>query len=262
MKYLIKVICLLSLAAPLTSHAEFGSVASYVETTSMACGASYLVSAIFAGQNSVAVGSAVCAGMAVGFAADRVMNDKKISSGDQERILDLVDRRIMASREDTKVLIKDVASRQIDSVDKRFDEVRKVMRDLISERAMAMEDAIGERIKSKMSDPDFIPGLEIKVINRIKEEISSELRSRKRDYIKEVIRSVIDEIDGKIYPINNHREMDRPRDRSNDAGRNSKDISLGQVFKSNAEPEESVQTPQNDRQDSRDSQSDPLPAGN
>jgi hypothetical protein len=169
---------------PLTLLKEYG----------VPCLASIGASALLVKEDGVMVGAALCAGLSSAtFLTRKPVDDEKLSkvvesfSAEREKKLEAsLDEKFKASA---------------DAQDKNYDALRRVIREVLAERLVKMEDDLRASFEKSIKEGDLLPSLEKKLSEKIKEEVVSEGRMRNKELVSEVVDEVIRQVVAKPIAV-------------------------------------------------------------
>lgn len=158
------------------------------------CLASIGASALLVKNDGAMVGTAVCAGISTAtFLTRKPIDEAALSkavesfSAEREKKLELaIDEKFKASA---------------DAQDKNYEALRKVIREVLAERLVKMEDDIRSSIEKTIKSGDFLPSLEKKLSEKIKEEVVSEGKMRNKELVNQVVDEVIRQVVAKPIAV-------------------------------------------------------------
>jgi signal recognition particle GTPase len=145
-------------------------------------------------RDGAEVGLVVCSSIA----AAQVINDltkiTELTTADRKEFSNQISEKVSVIKVELDEQV-DKAIKQIahDMADRNI-EIRKIMRELIVERLVSLEDGMKKNFQEQISRPDFILGLEAKINSKIKEEVSNESRLQNDAIVKEAVKEVLKQV--------------------------------------------------------------------
>lgn len=166
-----------------TSSARAENALSVLRDYGIPCAVSMGLSAALIKEDGLKVGSALCAGLT----ASTLLN-KKLA--DEHEIKMVVEKE--NKERDLKI------SQDLDS---RFEEIRRILREILAERLIKMEEDVRSQLEKKMNAGDFLPSLEKRLSEKLKEEVILEGKARNREIINQVVDEALRQLTSKKYGI-------------------------------------------------------------
>lgn len=192
MKKFLTVMTMLFAASQ--AHAEVGSLLGAAKDYGLPCAVAIGAGLVFMKSDGMAVGGTVCA---AAITVTAIQNSKKqnmtLSSDEEKRIDDKVGSAVAESEKKMSL--------ELDRRDSKFDDMKKLLRELLSERMVALEEDLRADLKKQMSRPEFMETLERKVNERIKSEVITEGKSRKNEIVEQCVEEVIKSVVEKPIPV-------------------------------------------------------------
>jgi hypothetical protein len=169
------------------AHAETSGFVKVLRDYVLPCSLSMGAAMIISKNDGFAIGSAVC----VGVTAATVINRREVDPIDLRMTVDA------SVTEKTKSLVADVDKKVqnfSETQSAKFDELRRLLREVLAERLMKMEDDVRVNLENKLSQGDILPQLEQKIAERIKTEVITESKARSREIISKCVEEVIRQV--------------------------------------------------------------------
>lgn len=159
----------------------------------------------------VLLGLPVCAAICVSKALD-----------DQTRVNTMSRSEMVGYMEKESKKLNDRVTEQTDAKlkksvlddDLRIAELRAFIRQILMERLTSVEAGIKSSVELKLADPSFLPNIERKVLDRVKEEVSSEFRVKKSELVRQCVDRVVNEVTAHPIERTSSKEEDSPVSRS------------------------------------------------
>jgi hypothetical protein len=192
-----KVIMMLvgvAMVSSLTKEAKADNTISVLKEYGIPCALSVGLAAALVKTDGAKIGAALC----VGISAATFMNKKVVDDEQLKMIVDQsMDEREMKITAETDAKIQKASVAQ----DSKMEDFRKVVREVLAERILKMEDEVKADVEKKMASGDFMPALEKKISEKIKEEVILEGKARSSELVQTVVDEVLRQVEAKPYAI-------------------------------------------------------------
>jgi len=155
------------------------------------CAIAIGISSVLVKNDGAAVGGAICAGVAAGeLLANKPVTQKDLDMHIQKAVDKAEDDHDMKVSAETDEKL----NKALDAQSVRFDEMKLVIKEVLSDRISKMEDEIRGEIMKKIESPDFLPELQRKIDERIKTEVITENQARSREVVEKCVDEAVHQI--------------------------------------------------------------------
>ena len=177
--------------SPVANASSMGSV---LLDYGLPCAVSIGLSAALVKNDGAMIGTAICAGVGTATYLNKKPVDSVALSAEVDRAVSERDMKITA---ETDAKIKNTE----DNVGAKQEENLKMLREILADRLLKMEEDVRADVDRKISEGNFMPDLEKRLNQKIKEEVILEGRARNREIKNEVVDEALRELTSKKYGI-------------------------------------------------------------
>lgn len=177
------------------SAAKAENTFSVLKEYGIPCVLSIGLSAALVKTDGAKIGAAMCAGIS----AATFFNKKMIDDDQLKLVVDqAVEEKEMKITSETDAKLQKSA----DAQDSKMEDFRKMVREVLADRLVKMEDEMKSSIQKQINSADFMPALEQRISSKIKEEVILEGKARSRELVNQVVDEVIRQVESKpiAYP--------------------------------------------------------------
>ena len=183
---------------PAMAENTFSAILDY----GVPCAISMGASAVLMKNDGLVVGGTMCAAIS----AATALNRKKIPESD----INLAVSKSMNEREvslKSSLFLKlEERSKEIsDGNEKRNDDLKKIIKEILADRLIKMEDDLRSSTQKLIESGAFIPELEKKISLKIKEEVLVESKVRSKELISPIVDEVIRQVVAKPIAVPDQR---------------------------------------------------------
>jgi hypothetical protein len=144
-------------------------------------------------------GAQIGAAMCVGLSASTYLNKKVVDEDQLKLVVDQsVDEREMKITAETDAKLQKADAAQ----DAKLEEFRKLVREVLADRLVKMQDEVKADVERQIASGEFMPALEKRLNEKVKEEVIIEGKARSRELVDQVVVEVIRQVESKpiAYP--------------------------------------------------------------
>jgi len=159
------------------------------------CALSIALSAALVKTDGAKIGVAVCAGIS----AATFLNKKTLDEDQLKLVVEqAVEDKEMKITSETDSKLQKAA----DSQSAKMEDFRKMVREVLADRLVKMEEDMRSSVQKQMNSADFMPSLEQRLNAKMKEEVIIEGKARSRELVNQVVDEVIRQVEAKpiAYP--------------------------------------------------------------
>lgn len=158
------------------------------------CGAGILVGGLVSETEGNAIGMGVCAGISTLNLSREIAGTKQVTKSDLDAMKRLMKDYNTQVANDLKARMDDKYKDLKSDQARMAKEISNHISDIVGTQVEFITDQMTERLKTAISQPDFIPGLMDKINARVKTEVVNESELRKRQIVREVVEEVISQV--------------------------------------------------------------------
>jgi len=142
-------------------------------------------------QDGLAIGGSVCGAVSVHNYLTQERELTEAEYANMEKIINQkVDAQLKEKEESLNLRIAEMEKKQA----QQLEDMRKILREVMAERIVKMEDELKIEFTKKMESGELLPKLEENLKRLIKREVVVESNSRKKEIIEECVNETIKEV--------------------------------------------------------------------
>ena len=181
-----------------SSFARAENTLTMLKEYGIPCALSIGASAMLVKNDGLAVGATICAGVSAATALNKkVVDDKELQL--------VVDNSLNEREEKLKLGIKEEieakAAKIAEDQEKRNDDLRKVIREILADRLIKMEEDLRSSVQKMIDNGTFLTELEKRINSKIKEEVSSEGKVKQKELVQQIADEVIRQVVAKPIAV-------------------------------------------------------------
>tara|TARA_Y100000034_G_scaffold136040_1_gene210435 strand:- start:2456 stop:3043 length:588 start_codon:yes stop_codon:yes gene_type:complete len=157
------------------------------------CLVSIAAGALLVKEDGAGVGLTAC----LGLSTIKYYNDKKQEDFASLEVFQAKLEEHNKLMEQKRLEISEEMKKLKETQDKEIIALREVMKDVLVEKLMEVDDTVQKRIKTQLSNKAVIQSLEDKAMSRIKSEVNNKTESMKKDIVKECVNETINQVTAK-----------------------------------------------------------------
>lgn len=192
------VSCLIILGLSLSTKARAENPLTILRDYGIPCAISIGASAALIKSDGLIIGSTICASLSVATALNKKTVDPKELKLVVEESLSEREAELGKKLEDS---ILEKAKKIEEEQEKRNEDLRKVIREILADRLIKMEDDLRASVQKMIDNGTFLSELEKRINVKIKEEVSSESRVKQKELIEKVADEVIRQVVAKPIAV-------------------------------------------------------------
>ena len=181
---LVAVLAISTISVPKAQADVLESLKEYGIPCAIAIG----LGAVLMKNDGAGMGVAACAGIS---AATYLTKKPQVDDVKLKLIVDdAVNKQEMKVSEEMDIKIQ----KSVDEQTARVEEMKKILREVLAERLVKMEEDVRTSVERKLEAGDFMPKLESRLESKMKEQVIMEGKARSRELVNQIVEEVIRQV--------------------------------------------------------------------
>ncbi len=145
-------------------------------------------------QNKMAIGGVGCLGIGTATYLQEQKRQRRLDEAELLKIQSMVNESVkQQSAESEKAM--DTRLQAIESAQKtQLDEMRSIVREVLAERLLKLEDGVKADVNKKLESGEFMPRLEKNLLDAMKKEVMIQVRDSQKGIVEKCVEKTIQEV--------------------------------------------------------------------